>query len=239
MDKTQDSFIFEDKTWEKGFTQIPNIVLTDSSLSTSARLLYTLLLKHAWGSKDMVYPGQAKLAKEVGCSERHIKRLLNELKKANLVTWKRRGFNKTNIYTLKKISSTRLDRTSMSSHDRTSMSPQLGHPVPTKKTKKKKTKNNNTKRERKLSHSEITSILEENLKRKLTLKESSLIKDVPLVGEMAVGMKKPPFEVTEVLASQFGVTSSQILKSLGKYSVYFEGKEKKDPMLWLLNERWN
>ena len=142
----QDSLVFEDEIWSQGFTQVPNIILTNNKISPPARLLYILLLKHAWGSKDMVYPGQERLAGELGCTKRHIRNLLVELKNNNLLSWKRRAFNKTNIYTLKKVATTRLDRNHSSS--------QIGSTVPSKKTKNNKIKRESPSKE-KVSSEEV------------------------------------------------------------------------------------
>jgi len=83
----------------KGFTQTPNSVAFDTSISHSARSIHGALLSFAWNTKK-VFPGQARLAEMTGYSERTVKRCLIELREKKLISWKRRGFNKTNIYTL-------------------------------------------------------------------------------------------------------------------------------------------
>jgi len=81
------------------FTQVPNSILHDNSISQSARFLYTVLLSFAWNKKK-VFPSHDRLAEKTGYSERTVKRCLIELREKKLISWKRRGFNKTNIYTL-------------------------------------------------------------------------------------------------------------------------------------------
>lgn len=83
-----------------GFTQVPNVVLRDSSLSAGAKLCYALLLSYAW-QKDSCFPGQEALAKDAGASRRSIVRFLKELEKSGYLEKKRRGLGKTNIYTLR------------------------------------------------------------------------------------------------------------------------------------------
>jgi len=81
------------------FTQTPNSVMYDTSISHSARAVYSSLLSFAWNKKK-AFPGQARLAEMTGYSKSTVKRCLNELREKKLISWKRRGFNKTNVYTL-------------------------------------------------------------------------------------------------------------------------------------------
>jgi hypothetical protein len=50
-----------------GFTQVPNFILEDSSLSLGAKVTYSLFLHFAW-NKDSVFPGQDRLAQHMGMS---------------------------------------------------------------------------------------------------------------------------------------------------------------------------
>src|SRR5271156_3913562 len=63
-----------------GFTQVPNFILTKSDISVGAKLAYAMLLKYAWGD-DACFPGQAKLAVDMGSGERSVRRYLDELEK--------------------------------------------------------------------------------------------------------------------------------------------------------------
>jgi len=80
-----------------GFTQLPNYVLKDKKLSFGARLCYAILLSYAW-QEDSCFPGQDRMAKDLGISRQMVNGYLKELKKAQYVDWKRRGLGKTNIY---------------------------------------------------------------------------------------------------------------------------------------------
>src|ERR1700731_3658811 len=67
-----------------GFTQVPNFILTKKDISVGAKLAYAMLLKYAWGD-DACFPGQAKLAEDMGSGERSVRRYLEELEKAGLL----------------------------------------------------------------------------------------------------------------------------------------------------------
>lgn len=82
-----------------GFTQVPNFVLTNKDLSVGGKLAYAMLLKYAW-SDDACYPGQAKLAADMGAGERSIRTYLNELETAGFLEVTQRGLGRTNLYKL-------------------------------------------------------------------------------------------------------------------------------------------
>ncbi len=114
-DVREKTLIIKDTSLKRGFTSIPNIVLT-SSLSFGAKTIYSLLLMFAWQEKE-TFPGQARLAQDAGCTERTVRTYLNELKKAGLITWKQRGLTKTNIYYINSLDSFS-DRKDTSGQDR-------------------------------------------------------------------------------------------------------------------------
>jgi len=80
-----------------GFTQLPNYVLKDKRLSFGARLAYAVLLSYAW-QEDSCFPGQDRMAKDLGVSRQVLNGYLQELKKFEYVSWERRGLGKTNVY---------------------------------------------------------------------------------------------------------------------------------------------
>src|SRR6267378_8509447 len=82
-----------------GFTQVPNFILTKKELSVGAKLAYAMLLKYAWGD-DACFPGQVKLAEDMGSGERSVRRYLDELEKIKLLEIVQRGLGKTNLYRL-------------------------------------------------------------------------------------------------------------------------------------------
>lgn len=101
-----------------GFTQLPNRVLYDNSLSNPAKITYAVLLSMAWG-KDRCWPGQERLAKIVGVSDRSIRTYIAELEEKGLLTSERRGGKAglTNNYLLHLVPSA-LDRKPASTLDR-------------------------------------------------------------------------------------------------------------------------
>ena len=80
-----------------GFTQLPNYVLKDKRLSFGARLAYAVLLSYAW-QEDSCFPGQDRMAKDLGTSDRSIRTFLNELREYGYISWKQQGLNKPNVY---------------------------------------------------------------------------------------------------------------------------------------------
>ena len=82
-----------------GFTQVPNFILTNPAISVGAKLGYAMLLKYAWGD-GACFPGQIKLAEDMGAGERSVRRYLDELDKAGFLEIKQRGLGKTNLYRL-------------------------------------------------------------------------------------------------------------------------------------------
>jgi len=86
----------------RNFTIIPNQVFEPSQLSVQSRYLYCVLLKHC-GNKNECFPGQITLGKTLGYSGRHIRTLLKELIKAELVSKIRWGWNRSNTYYVVKL----------------------------------------------------------------------------------------------------------------------------------------
>ena len=88
-----------DPVTRHGFTQVPNFILTKKELSVGAKLAYAMLLKYAWGD-DACFPGQVKLADDMGAAERSVRTYLKELESASLLEIEQRGLGKTNLYKL-------------------------------------------------------------------------------------------------------------------------------------------
>ena len=80
-----------------GFTQLPNYVLKDTRLSFGARLTFAVLLSYAW-QEGSCFPGQARMASDLGTTDRSIRTFLTELKAGGFVDWERQGLNRPNIY---------------------------------------------------------------------------------------------------------------------------------------------
>jgi len=83
----------------RGFTALPNAVLLATALSRDARLLYALLLHHAWQDRRC-FPSHATLAAELGAGETMLRVYLRELESAGLITQRRRGQGRSNLYVL-------------------------------------------------------------------------------------------------------------------------------------------
>lgn len=88
-----------DPVTRHGFTQVPNFILTKKELTVGAKLAYAMLLKYAWAD-DACFPGQVKLADDMGAGERSVRTYLKELETAGLLEITQRGLGKTNLYRL-------------------------------------------------------------------------------------------------------------------------------------------
>jgi hypothetical protein len=83
----------------EGFTQVPNFVLRHGGLSVGAKVVYAMFLSYAWNN-DSCFPGQERLAEDMGMSRTRVTEFIGELEKAQFITIQRRGQGKTNIYTI-------------------------------------------------------------------------------------------------------------------------------------------
>lgn len=84
-----------------GFTQVPNVLLK-SKLSANAKVVYAQLLSYAW-TNDKCYPGQERMADDLGSTKSTVNRAIIELQETGWLEVERRGQGKTNIYTLKYV----------------------------------------------------------------------------------------------------------------------------------------
>ena len=82
---------------QRGWTGVPNFILESKEISPGAKLTYAMLLKYA-REKDNCFPGQDTLAKNMGNGERSVRRWLNELEGVGLISKKRRGQGRSNVY---------------------------------------------------------------------------------------------------------------------------------------------
>src|SRR5258707_9808493 len=83
----------------EGFTQIPNFILRDGEISVGAKVVYAMFLSYAWHN-DSCFPGQDRLAEDMGMSRVRVTQLIDELQRAGLINIQRRGQGKTNLYTI-------------------------------------------------------------------------------------------------------------------------------------------
>lgn len=83
-----------------GFTQVPNFLLRDPNVSANAKVVYSMLLSYAWNN-NLVFPGQERMAEDIGSSQPTIARAIKELEEQGWLEVQRRGQGKTNLYVLK------------------------------------------------------------------------------------------------------------------------------------------
>src|SRR5258706_53654 len=82
-----------------GFTQVPNFILKDANLSLGAKVTYSMFLHYTWHN-DFCFPGQERLAADMGMSQSRVSEFIKELEKTGLIEITRRGQGKTNLYKL-------------------------------------------------------------------------------------------------------------------------------------------
>src|SRR5947209_2494939 len=83
----------------QGFTQVPNFLLRSKKLSAGDKMTFAMLLSYAW-QNDYCFPGQLRLAADLGLHETNVRKHLKSLQAIGLLTIVRRGQGKTNIYQL-------------------------------------------------------------------------------------------------------------------------------------------
>ena len=83
-----------------GFTQVPNFILKNDALTVGEKITFAMFLSYAWHN-DKVFPGQERLAKDIGVTRQSVNTFIKGLEKKGFLTIKRRGLGLTNIYTLR------------------------------------------------------------------------------------------------------------------------------------------
>jgi hypothetical protein len=83
-----------------GFTQVPNFILKNAKLSLGAKVTYSMFLHYAWHN-DSCFPGQERLATDMGITQGRVSQFIKELQQAELIDITRRGLGKTNLYKIK------------------------------------------------------------------------------------------------------------------------------------------
>jgi transcription initiation factor IIE alpha subunit len=84
---------------QRGWTGVPNFILESKDISVGAKLTYAMLLKYA-REMDECFPGQDRLAKDMGNGVRSVVRYIAELEEVGLIAVKRRGQGRPNLYTI-------------------------------------------------------------------------------------------------------------------------------------------
>lgn len=83
----------------RGFTQVPDAILKSGDISAGAKLVYALLLSYAWHN-DYCFPGQDRLAEDIGISRQSVNTHVKELQRKGFVKIERKGQGRANLYEL-------------------------------------------------------------------------------------------------------------------------------------------
>ena len=84
---------------QRGWTGVPNFILESDRISVGAKLTYAMLLKYAREMEEC-FPGQDRLARDMGTTRQSVNAYIGELRRAGLITVKRRGQGRPNLYTV-------------------------------------------------------------------------------------------------------------------------------------------
>src|SRR5450631_100446 len=74
-----------DAATSKGFTQVPNFLLKSKKLSAGDKMTFAMLLSYAW-QNDFCFPGQVRLAQDLGLHETNVRKHLKSLEANGLLT---------------------------------------------------------------------------------------------------------------------------------------------------------
>ncbi len=98
----KNTLLHDDPNLRHGFTQIPNVILTDKRLSAQECRLYCVLLKYSW-QEGKCFPGQEQLSVDINCKPLTIKRTIKRLRLLKLIRIKRIGQGRHNIYFIRRL----------------------------------------------------------------------------------------------------------------------------------------
>jgi DNA-binding Lrp family transcriptional regulator len=82
-----------------GHAKMPHYILSNPRLTPRDREVYAHLDTHWRAHNDTCWPGQRRLANKAGVSVRTVQRSLDRLAAEGVIAKRRRGLNKTNVYT--------------------------------------------------------------------------------------------------------------------------------------------
>lgn len=112
--KTEDTTAYEEfvevwrqeleQNWQGGYTQMPDEIASDPTLSPRAKHLYRALLSFMWLKTDKCWPSQKTLAEATGYSRSTVIRALHDLYERGYIEIWRRGLNQTNYYFINPLS---------------------------------------------------------------------------------------------------------------------------------------
>lgn len=95
-------FEFEDELLADGFTSMPNTVLFYRGVTMGAKATYLVLLSYAW-QEMKVWPGQGRMAAQLGISLPTLRKHLTELTRHHIIQIRRRGQGLTSVMVFKKL----------------------------------------------------------------------------------------------------------------------------------------
>ena len=67
-----------DAATTQGFTQVPNFLLRMKRLTSGDKMTFAMILSYDW-QNDFCFPGQARLAEDMGVDERTVRRHVQAL----------------------------------------------------------------------------------------------------------------------------------------------------------------
>lgn len=76
-----------------------NAILESKQISLAAKLTYAMLLYYAW-QNDYCFPGQPRLAIDIGVTDRSARTYLKKLEEKGLLKIKQQGQGRPNMYYL-------------------------------------------------------------------------------------------------------------------------------------------
>jgi hypothetical protein len=92
-----EKIIVQNEMLRAGFAALPYMLLRDTRLSLGARLTYAELLSYAW-QEGSCFPGQERMAKDMGIGKRTLRRFLAELRDHGYISWKKLMPGGSNTY---------------------------------------------------------------------------------------------------------------------------------------------
>lgn len=81
----------------KDFTMIPNNIIRNPKITNAEFRIYVAFKSYGYGDNDS-FPSQKTVAEALGITTRALRYSLKSLKDKCRINYKRRGFNKSNVY---------------------------------------------------------------------------------------------------------------------------------------------
>jgi hypothetical protein len=102
LQQVEKTIIFDgaDEINRGGYVLLSQHVLTTPKLSPGAKCVHALLIHYGWNN-EYCFPGQDRIAKDMGMSASRINEFTKELEANGFIEIIRRGQGKTNVYRIK------------------------------------------------------------------------------------------------------------------------------------------